>query len=58
MVDDRSIVEHAHEIQLLAGELAHFNCALPDMFVVIGIIPNCLHLGGVLLRPLNTRGRS
>jgi hypothetical protein len=38
MVDDRSIVEQAHEIQLLAGELAHFNCALPDMFVVGSII--------------------
>jgi hypothetical protein len=38
MVDDRSIVEQAHEIQLLPGELAHFNCALPDRFVVGGII--------------------
>jgi hypothetical protein len=38
MVDDRSIVEQAHVIQLLVGELAHFNCALPDRFVVGGII--------------------
>jgi hypothetical protein len=38
MVDDRSIVEQAHEIQLLVGEHAHFNCALPDRFVVGGII--------------------
>jgi hypothetical protein len=38
MVDDRSIVEEAHEIQLLVGELAHFDCALPNKFVVGGII--------------------
>jgi hypothetical protein len=38
MVDDCSIVEQTHEIQLLAGELTHFNCALPDRFMVGGII--------------------
>jgi hypothetical protein len=38
MVDDRSVVEQAHEIQFLVGELAHFNCVLPDRFVVGGII--------------------
>jgi hypothetical protein len=38
MVDDHSIVEKAHEIQLLIEELAHFICALPDRFVVGGII--------------------
>jgi hypothetical protein len=38
MVDDRSVVEQAHEIQLLVGELAHFNCVLLDRFVVGGII--------------------
>jgi hypothetical protein len=38
MVDDRSIVEQAHDIQLPAGELVHFNYALPDRFVVGGII--------------------
>jgi hypothetical protein len=38
MVDDCSIVEQAYEIQLLAEELAHFNCALPDRFIVGGII--------------------
>jgi hypothetical protein len=38
MIDDRSVGEQAHEIQLLVGELAHFNCVLPDRFVVGGII--------------------
>jgi hypothetical protein len=38
MVDDRSIMEQAHEIQLLVGELAHFDCVLPDRFMVGGII--------------------
>ena len=38
MVDDRPVVEQAHEIQLLVGELAHFDIVLPDKFVVGGII--------------------
>jgi hypothetical protein len=38
MVDDRSIMEQAHKIQLLVGEFAHFDCVLPDRFVVGGII--------------------
>jgi hypothetical protein len=38
MVDDRSIVEQAHEIQSLAKELECFKCVLPDKFVAGGII--------------------
>jgi hypothetical protein len=38
MVDDRSVLEQAHEIQLLVGELAHFDCVLPNKFVVGDII--------------------
>ena len=38
MVDDRSIVEQAHEIHTLAKELDNFNCSLPDKFVAGGII--------------------
>jgi hypothetical protein len=38
MVDDRSVVEQAHEIQLLVGELSHFDCVLPKKFMVGGII--------------------
>jgi hypothetical protein len=38
MVDDRSIVERAHEIQSLAKELEGFKCVLPDKFVAGGII--------------------
>ena len=33
MVENRSVVEQAHEIQALAKELEHFPCLLPDKFV-------------------------
>jgi hypothetical protein len=38
MVENRSMVEWAHEIQALAKELELFLCPLPDKFVVGGII--------------------
>ena len=38
MVDDRSIVEQAHELQALAKELDNFKCNLPEKFVAGGII--------------------
>jgi hypothetical protein len=38
MVDDRFVVEQAHEIQSLAKELEGFKCVLPDKFVAGGII--------------------
>ena len=38
MVDDRSVVEQAHEIQTLAKELENFGTVLPDKFVVGCII--------------------
>jgi hypothetical protein len=38
MVENRPVVEHAHEIQALAKELKQFSCVLPDMFVANGII--------------------
>ena len=38
MVDDRSVVEQAHEIQMLAKELSNMECVLPDKFVAGGII--------------------
>jgi hypothetical protein len=38
MVENRSVVEQAHEIQALAKELELFPCLLPDKFVVSGII--------------------
>ena len=30
MIDNRSVVDQAHEIQALAKELRHFSCVLPD----------------------------
>ena len=38
MVENRSVVEQAHEIQALAKELELFPCLLPDKFVAGGII--------------------
>jgi hypothetical protein len=38
MVDKHSVVEQAHEIQVLAKELEQFPCVLPDKFVAGGII--------------------
>ncbi|XP_066333793.1 uncharacterized protein [Miscanthus floridulus] len=38
MVENRSVVEQAHEIQALAKELELFPCVLPDKFVAGGII--------------------
>jgi hypothetical protein len=43
MVENRSVVEQAHEIQALAKELEHFPCLLPDKFVtgsIIGKLPS------------------
>jgi hypothetical protein len=38
MIENRTVVEQAHEIQALAKELEQFSCVLPDKFVAGGII--------------------
>ena len=38
MTDERSVVQHTHEIQSLAKELEYFKCVLPDKFVAGTII--------------------
>jgi hypothetical protein len=38
MVENRSVVEQAHEIQARAKKLECFTCPLPDKFVAGGII--------------------
>lgn len=38
MVDDRSVVEHAHELQALAKDLVNVMCELSDKFMAGGII--------------------
>ena len=43
MVDDRSVVEQAHEIQTLTKELENFGTVLPDKFVVGCIIAKLPH---------------
>jgi hypothetical protein len=40
MVDNRSIVEQAHEIHCIIKELDHFKIVLPDRFVAGCIIAN------------------
>src|SRR5438105_6214275 len=43
MVEDRSVVEQAHEIQSLAKELEYFPCVLPDKFGAGGIMSKLPH---------------
>jgi hypothetical protein len=38
MIDGRSVVEQAYEIQILAKEFKIFGCVLPDKFVAGCII--------------------
>jgi len=38
IVDNRSVVEQAHELQLIVRELDQLGCKLPDKFVAGGII--------------------
>ena len=34
MVENRSVVEHAHELQIMTKELKLLKCVLPDKFVM------------------------
>jgi hypothetical protein len=47
MVEDRSVVEHAHEVQALAKELENYSkevpCVLPNKFVAGAIITKLPH---------------
>lgn len=38
IVDNRSVIEQAHELQLIVRELDQLGCKLPDKFVAGGII--------------------
>jgi hypothetical protein len=42
MVENRPLVEHAHEIQALAKELEQFPCVLPNKFVAGSVIAKLL----------------
>jgi hypothetical protein len=52
MVENRPVVEQAHEIQALTKELEQFPCVLPDKFVAGGIIaklpPSCTNFATTL----------
>src|SRR3954469_14512357 len=58
MIDERSVVQQAHEIQSLAKELEHFKCVLPDKFVAGGIIGKLPHSWNNFAIPCNTRDNS
>jgi hypothetical protein len=51
MVENRSIVEQAHEFQALAKELELFPCPLPDKFVAGG-------KRSIILRPIKLKLRT
>ena len=42
MVDNRFVVEQAHEFQLIVKELEQLGHILPDKFVRVALLPNCL----------------
>jgi hypothetical protein len=56
MVDGKSVVTHAHEIQCMVKELGLLKIIVPDEFVDGALLPNCLPHGGVSPLLLNTRG--
>jgi hypothetical protein len=56
MVDGKSGVTQAHEIQCIAKELAPLKIVVPDEFVVGALLPNCLLHGGISPLLSNTRG--
>jgi hypothetical protein len=55
MIDGKSVVEQAHEIQCMAKELEHLKINLPDKFVAASL-PNCLLHGEILPLLSNIRG--
>jgi hypothetical protein len=52
MVENRPVVEQAHEIQALAKEFEQFLCVLPEKFVAGSIIALSCHLLGRIFLPL------
>ena len=50
MVDNHGVIEQAHEIQVIVGELQQLGRNLPDQFVAGALLPSYLHLGGISLQ--------
>ena len=48
MTDERSVVQHAHDIQSLAKELEYFKSVLLDFFLLGPSLPS-FHLRGTIL---------
>jgi hypothetical protein len=55
MVDGKSVVTQAHEIQCIIKELGLLKIVVPDEFVVGALLPNCLLHGGISPLVTNTR---
>ena len=49
MVDNRPVLDQAHEIQCIAKELELLKCELLDKFVTVALLQNSLLYGGTLL---------
>jgi hypothetical protein len=56
MVDEKSVVIQAHEIQCMMKELALLKIVIPDEFVAGALLLNCLFHGGISPLLSNTRG--
>jgi hypothetical protein len=56
MIDEKSVVTHAHEIQCIVKELTLLKIIVPDEFVVGALLPNCLLHEGISSLLSNIRG--
>jgi hypothetical protein len=56
MVDGKSVVTQAHEIQCMVKELRLLKIIVPDEFVAGALLSNCLLHGGISPLLSNTRG--
>jgi hypothetical protein len=55
MVDGKSVVTQAHEIQCMVKELGLLKIIVPDEFVAGALLANCLLQGGISPQLSNTR---
>jgi hypothetical protein len=56
MVDEKSVVTQAHEIQCVVKELALLKIVVLVEFVAGALLPNCLFYGGISPLLSNTIG--
>jgi hypothetical protein len=56
MIDEKSVVTHAHEIQCIVKELTLLKIIVSDEFVAGALLSNCLLHEGISSLLSNTRG--